>query len=233
MSTLDIFRNQALEANPNIVSIDTPVKELNISEPSWKEIQEVVKKARSGSAQAVYPIRYIDTAIQKGGIPGFSGCLEHTGVLSQMIRETKASNGNLTVVWLDLANAYGSIPHALIHAALDHYLIPQHIKGMIISYFGRIQLRFKTGHFTTQWQNLEKGIVTGCTNLPHPLHHGNEPHNSSCWEGSPRPKNAIRHPTTPDKRLHGRPYCDDHNQWGGEVGTNCSGPYGNVGENEV
>ncbi|KAL0148227.1 hypothetical protein M9458_056459 [Cirrhinus mrigala] len=126
----DIFRNQVLEANPNIVSIDTPVKELNISEPSWKQIQEVVKKA------------------------------------SQMIRETKASNGNLTVVWLDLANAYGSIPHALIHAALDHYLIPQHIKGMIISYFGGIQLRFKTGHFTTQWQNLEKGIVTGCTISP-------------------------------------------------------------------
>ena len=99
---------------------------------------------------------YIDTAIQKGGIPGFSGCLEHTGVLSQMIREAKASKGNLTVVWLDLANAYGTIPHALIHAALDHYLIPQHIKGMIISYFGGIQLRFKTAHFTTRWQTLEK-----------------------------------------------------------------------------
>ncbi|RXN07781.1 hypothetical protein ROHU_027499 [Labeo rohita] len=178
----DIFRNQVLEANPNIVSIDTPVKELNISEPSWKEIQEVVKKARSGSAPGPSGIPYkvykkcpmllrrlwklfqriwkkgnipscwkkaegcfvpkeensstinqfrtisllsveckiffsvlakrmtsymtengyIDTAIQKGGIPGFSGCLEHTGVLSQMIRETKASNGNLTVVWLDL-----------------------------------------------------------------------------------------------------------------------------------
>ncbi|RXN28661.1 reverse transcriptase [Labeo rohita] len=242
----DIFRNQVLEANPNIVSIDTPVKELNISEPSWKEIQEVVKKARSGSAPGPSGIPYkvykkcpmllrrlwklfqriwkkgnipscwkkaegcfvpkeensstidqfrtisllsveckiffsvlakrmtsymtengyINTAIQKGGIPGFSGCLEHIGVLSQMIQETKASNGNLTVVWLDLANAYGSIPHALIHAALDHYLIPQHIKGMIISYFGGIQLRFKTGHFTTQWQNLEKGIVTGCTISP-------------------------------------------------------------------
>ncbi|RXN16633.1 hypothetical protein ROHU_027474 [Labeo rohita] len=180
---------------------------------------------------------YIDTAIQKGGIPGFSGCLEHTGVLSQMIRETKASNGNLTVVWLDLANAYGSIPHALIHAALDHYLIPQHIKGMIISYFGGIQLRFKTGHFTTPRPHPvakpRKRDRNWLYNLPHPLHHGNEPHNSSCWEGSPRPKNAIGHPTTPDKRLHGRPYCDDHNPCGGEVGTNCSGPHGNVGQNEI
>ncbi|XP_059378226.1 uncharacterized protein LOC132114105 [Carassius carassius] len=232
----DTSRNQALHANPSISSIKIPEKELNVSEPSWREVQEVVKKARTGSAPgpSCIPYKvykkcpmllrrlwklfrriwrkgtipsgwkkaegcfvpkeensstidqfrtisllsvegkiffsvlakrmtsymtengYINTAIQKGGIPGFSGCLEHTGVLSQMIREAKASKGNLTVVWLDLANAYGSIPHALIHTALDHYHIPQHIKRMITSYFGGIQLRFKAANFTTQWQSLEK-----------------------------------------------------------------------------
>ncbi|XP_066299893.1 uncharacterized protein [Branchiostoma lanceolatum] len=110
--------------------------------------------------------KYIDTSVQKGGIPGFSGCLEHTGVLSQMIREAKTSRGDLTVVWLDLANAYGSIPHALIQVALDHYHVPAGVKGMISSYFGGVQLRFRTTDFTTQWQNLEKGIVTGCTISP-------------------------------------------------------------------
>ncbi len=30
---------------------------------------------------------YIDTLVQKGGIPGISGCLEHTGVVTQLIRE--------------------------------------------------------------------------------------------------------------------------------------------------
>ena len=32
---------------------------------------------------------YIDTSIQKGGVPGVSGCLEHTAVVSQLIREAK------------------------------------------------------------------------------------------------------------------------------------------------
>lgn len=41
---------------------------------------------------------YINTAIQKGRITGFFGCLEHTGILSQMIREAKARKGNLMVV---------------------------------------------------------------------------------------------------------------------------------------
>lgn len=80
---------------------------------------------------------YVCTSIQNGGIPSFSGCLEHTGVLNQMIPEARASKGNQTVVWLDLTHAYGSIPPSLISAALDHYHIPQHIKGMITSYSGR------------------------------------------------------------------------------------------------
>ncbi len=54
--------------------------------------------------------KYVDTSIQKGGIPGVSRCLEHAGVLNQLIREAKESKGNLTVVWLVLANASGSIP---------------------------------------------------------------------------------------------------------------------------
>ncbi|XP_066271644.1 uncharacterized protein [Branchiostoma lanceolatum] len=81
-------------------------------------------------------------------------------------REAKTSRGDLTVVWLDLANAYGSIPHALIQVALDHYHVPAGVKGMISSYFGGVQLRFRTADFTTQWQSLEKGIVTGCTISP-------------------------------------------------------------------
>ena len=32
---------------------------------------------------------YINTSIQKGGIPGFSGCLEHTSMISQLIWEAK------------------------------------------------------------------------------------------------------------------------------------------------
>ncbi len=30
---------------------------------------------------------YIDTSVQKGGVPGVPGCIEHTGVVTQLIRE--------------------------------------------------------------------------------------------------------------------------------------------------
>ena len=45
---------------------------------------------------------YIDTSIQKGGVPGVSGCLEHTAILSQMIREAKAEKKNLCILKIDL-----------------------------------------------------------------------------------------------------------------------------------
>ena len=106
---------------------------------------------------------YIDTSVQKGGIPGFSGCVEHTSALSQLLRETRINHDDLTVVWLDLANAYGSIPHQLIEVALRHYHIPDHIHKLIKSYLGNIQLRFTTDNYTTSWLRLEKGIITGCT----------------------------------------------------------------------
>lgn len=57
-----------------------------------------------------------------------------------MIYEARAKKGDLTVVWLDLANAYGSIPHDLIRIALEYDHIPDHIKVMISNYLNRIKL---------------------------------------------------------------------------------------------
>ena len=106
---------------------------------------------------------YIDTSAQKGGVPGFSGCIEHTSAISQLIREANINKTDLTVVWLDLANAYGTVPHQLIDFSLKHHHVPEHIQGIARSYYSDINLRFTTKNFTTSWVQLQKGIVTGCT----------------------------------------------------------------------
>ena len=66
---------------------------------------------------------YIDTSIQKAGIPGVSGCIEYTIVISQLIKEAKKGKKNFAAVWLDLTNAYGSVPHQLIESAMELYHI--------------------------------------------------------------------------------------------------------------
>lgn len=84
-----------------------------------------------------------------------------TNIFCDLLHES-----NQTIGWLHLASANGSIPSALIHAAMDHYHNPQHIKWLITGYFGRIQPHSRAALFMTQWQSHEKGIVTRCTTSP-------------------------------------------------------------------
>nr|XP_061836351.1 uncharacterized protein LOC133619387 [Nerophis lumbriciformis] len=106
---------------------------------------------------------YIDTSVQKGGIPGVPGCLEHNGVVTQLIREAHESRGELAVLWLDLTNAYGSIPHKLVELALHRHHVPSKIKDLILDYYNNFRLRVTSGSITSDWHRLEKGIITGCT----------------------------------------------------------------------
>jgi len=106
---------------------------------------------------------YIDSSVQKGGKPGFSGCVEHTSGLTQLLHEARINHKNLTVVWLDMANAYGFIPHQLIQEALKHYHVPEQAASSLIrSYYSNIHLRFSCKNYATSWISMEKGIVTGC-----------------------------------------------------------------------
>ena len=106
---------------------------------------------------------YMDTSVQKGGIPGVSGCLEHTSVISKIIEDAKRNNGDLAVLWLDLTNAYGTIPQKPVELTLKTYHIPERFQKLLQHYFDRFNIRFTCGDFTTDWQRLEVGIVTGCT----------------------------------------------------------------------
>ncbi|XP_060086247.1 uncharacterized protein LOC132565620 [Ylistrum balloti] len=109
--------------------------------------------------------RHIEISVQKGGVPCVSGCVEHTSVLSQIIREAKEQKGGLAVIWLDLANAYGSMPYKVVQLTLERYHVPEKNRHLLEDYIDRLQLKFTLRDLTTSWQRLEVGIVTGCTVL--------------------------------------------------------------------
>ena len=106
---------------------------------------------------------YLDVSVQKGGVPGFSGCVEITSVLTQLIREAREGKGDLSVVWLDLTNAYGSIPHKLVETTLIRYHMPVKVQNIVSRYYENFYLRFSCNKGTSGWQRLEKGIITGDT----------------------------------------------------------------------
>lgn len=46
---------------------------------------------------------YIYIAVQKGGVPRVPGYIEHTDVVTQLMRKAIDGKGDLAVLWLDLA----------------------------------------------------------------------------------------------------------------------------------
>ena len=98
--------------------------------------------------------QYIDTSVQKGGVTGVPGCLEHTGVVTQLLREARENKGDLVVLWLDLENAYGSIPHKIVEESLKRYHVPDTMINVILDYYNSFQLRVSSGKDTSDWHRL-------------------------------------------------------------------------------
>ena len=106
---------------------------------------------------------YVDESVQKAGVPGIPGCVEHAYAIWDAIQKAKKDKEDLDVVWLDLANAYGSVPHKLLKMAMEHFWFPEAVQDLLMSYYDNFVMRFSTGKFTTEWQRLEVGIAAGCT----------------------------------------------------------------------
>ena len=69
----------------------------------------------------------------------------------------------MAILWLDLKNAYRSIPHSLVEEALKRHHVPNKITELIVDYYNNFQMRTVSGNTKSTWHKLEKGIITGCT----------------------------------------------------------------------
>lgn len=116
--------------------------------------------------QYVIANHYVDKAIQKGGVPGVPGCIEHTTMIWEAIQRARKNQLSLYVVWLDLANAYGSVPHQLLWKTLEAHHVPNSVVKILQDYFQGFSMRFSTRTYTTAWVPLQVGIAMGCAISP-------------------------------------------------------------------
>ena len=97
---------------------------------------------------------YFDMAIQRV-------CIEHQLILSTVISEARKKHKALTVCWLDLANAYGSVNHSLIHYSLHHYKAPPQFVASIQSLYSDLSATVITQSWSTPVIPLQKGVYQG------------------------------------------------------------------------
>ena len=110
--------------------------------------------------------QYVNASVQKGGVPGVPGCIEHTTMIWEAIQRAKRNRLSLYVVWLDLANAYGSVPHQLIWRELETHHVPKPVIQILQNYFHGFEMRFTTKSFTTRRVQLQVGIAMECAISP-------------------------------------------------------------------
>ncbi len=89
--------------------------------------------------------------------------MKHSSMIWNQIKTAKHEKSDLHIVWLDLENAYGSVPHQLITFALEFFHIPTCIQSLVSNYFSSFQVCYTTQEAATGWHQLEKGIAMGCS----------------------------------------------------------------------
>ena len=106
--------------------------------------------------------QFIPRKVQKGFLSGVAGCVEHTFMLFEALKEAKEEQRQIVVAWIDLANAYGSVRHNLIQFALRWYHVPKPICDLIFDYYEKIMARVVTKSWTTDFFRFDIGVFQGC-----------------------------------------------------------------------
>ena len=71
--------------------------------------------------------KFINILIQKAGIPGFPGCIEHASMLWDQIKAARDNkSAELHVIWLELENAR----YPLIEKARDFFLSQKTLESL-------------------------------------------------------------------------------------------------------
>ena len=104
---------------------------------------------------------YLDTSVQKAFLPGVPGCLEQYTKPSAAIADAHKRHRSLTVCWLDLANAYGSVHHGLIDYALKHYHAPPCFRKVVSHLYNGLGATITSSSWTTQPIPLQIGVYQG------------------------------------------------------------------------
>ena len=79
------------------------------------------------------------------------------------LKDARKRKSSMALLWLDLANAYGSVPHKLIVFALRRYNVPEDWIDLVLAYYDGLWGRSSSSNVFSDWYRYEKGIFAGCT----------------------------------------------------------------------
>ena len=102
---------------------------------------------------------------QKSARPS-EGCYEHTFLLKSLVADARRRKQKLFLAWLDIRNAFGSVPHNTIRATLRHIGVPADLVTLIMNAYRGATTVVRTLQGTTEPIPVEAGDKQGCPLSP-------------------------------------------------------------------
>uniref|UniRef100_A0A8W8L8P9 Reverse transcriptase domain-containing protein n=1 Tax=Magallana gigas TaxID=29159 RepID=A0A8W8L8P9_MAGGI len=181
-------RDEELPEQPKLMQVCEPEHIFDESELTAKEVRYVIRKARAASAPGPNGIPYqvykncprmtrrlwkhIRVIWRRGRLADSwnqaEGCYipkeENSKNLSQF-RTISLLNVEGKILLSVMANRMTRymLDNNYVDVAVQKGGVPAKTRHLLEEYFNRLELRFSIGDYTTSWQRLEVGIVTGCT----------------------------------------------------------------------
>ena len=98
---------------------------------------------------------------QKGFRP-FDGVLEHNFVLQSAINGAREGGTEAHVAFIDLTNAFGSVPHSLIWQVLERTGLPEEVVAVVQGLYEGSSTRYRAGDGLTEPVRCQRGVRQGC-----------------------------------------------------------------------
>ena len=81
---------------------------------------------------------------QKGFL-AFDGCAEHNFILRSMMTDSRRRKHNLVLTWLDLQDAFGSVPHHLMLSTMERLGLSGSVLEIVRDIYSHSTIAVRTG----------------------------------------------------------------------------------------
>ena len=102
---------------------------------------------------------------QKSAKPS-EGCYEHTYIIKSLVGQARRNKKKLSMAWLDIRNAFGSVPHHTIRTTLCHIGAPTELISLIMNAYTGATTVIKTPNGNTTAILIQAGVKRGCPLSP-------------------------------------------------------------------
>ena len=94
------------------------------------------------------------------------GCLEHTFLLSSILQHSRSHRKNITIIWLDLKDAFESVPHPVLFEMLGRAGLNGKTLQIIEDIYRSTSYHVRTNGGLTEPIPAARGVEQGCPLSP-------------------------------------------------------------------